>query len=95
MPPFPALASERIDFSRTRNKLRALQSVGVPYSYQDISTASSDEEGQSASIASGLRDEGIASVDSHSGIVALIAYLQHLGIRPDPAQVRVRDAVKP
>jgi cytochrome c oxidase cbb3-type subunit I/II len=88
MPPFPSLATDRVDFSRTAGKLRALRWAGVPYSARDIETAGADADAQSGSIASNLRDEGIATIDARSEVIALIAYLQRLGTKPSPAQTR-------
>jgi cytochrome c oxidase cbb3-type subunit I/II len=88
MPSFPSLATDRIDFSRTRNKLRALRSVGVPYSAGDVESSVDDASAQRVRIASNLRDEGIGTIDDRSEVVALIAYLQRLGTKADPARAR-------
>jgi len=47
MPGFPWLARHTIDASVTPKKLRALRSVGVPYTDAQIAAASSEVEGQS------------------------------------------------
>ena len=39
MPPFPALATDEVDASRTADKMRALRSVGVPYEAGEIESA--------------------------------------------------------
>jgi cytochrome c oxidase cbb3-type subunit I/II len=88
MPSFPRLAIDRVDLSRTADKLRALRWAGVPYSARDIETAGPDADAESAAIASNLRDEGIAAIDARSEVVALIAYLQRLGTKPSPIQTR-------
>jgi cytochrome c oxidase cbb3-type subunit I/II len=83
MPPFPALATDKVDSSRTASKLSALRAIGVPYESKDIDSAQTDEMAQATEIASNLRQDG-ANVDPQSEIVALIAYLQRLGVHPQP-----------
>jgi cytochrome c oxidase cbb3-type subunit I/II len=83
MPPFPTLATDKIDSSRTASKLSALRAIGVPYESKDIDSAQTDEAAQAAEIASNLRQEG-ANADPQSELVALIAYLQRLGVHPQP-----------
>jgi cytochrome c oxidase cbb3-type subunit I/II len=83
MPPFPTLATDKVDASRTADKLRALRSIGVPYDAKDIESAASDEKAQAQEIAENLRMDG-ANAQPDSEIVALIAYLQRLGVQPKP-----------
>jgi cytochrome c oxidase cbb3-type subunit I/II len=83
MPPFPTLATDRVDAARTADKMQALRSIGVPYEAREIESASSDEAAQGEAIASSLRKDG-ADADPHSELVALIAYLQRLGVHPQP-----------
>lgn len=45
MPAFPWLFEDEINSSRTPNKLKALQRLGVPYTDDDIATASEQTEG--------------------------------------------------
>jgi cytochrome c oxidase cbb3-type subunit I/II len=66
MPPFPFLAVDRVDVDRTAEKMRALRSVGVPYTAAEIAAAASDARAQ-------------GEVEPTSEIVALTAYLQRLG----------------
>lgn len=46
MPGYPWLDTNRIDASRTSRKLRALRSVGVPYTDEDIAGAGAAVEGK-------------------------------------------------
>jgi len=85
MPPFPALATDDVDASRTADKMRALASVGVPYASQDIDSAAKDESAQAAEIVSNLHTDGVGDARPSSELVALIAYLQRLGVHPQPA----------
>jgi cytochrome c oxidase cbb3-type subunit I/II len=84
MPPFFVLASDEVDLSRTETKMRAMRSVGVPYGAADLADARADAEAQGRDIAKNLQDDGAANVDAKSEIVALIAYLQRLGVHPQP-----------
>jgi cytochrome c oxidase cbb3-type subunit I/II len=84
MPPFPALLNDKVDSSNTSAKMRALRSIGVPYESKDIDSAQADETAQASQIADELRKDG-ANADPDSEIVALIAYLQRLGVHPQPA----------
>jgi cytochrome c oxidase cbb3-type subunit I/II len=83
MPPFPTLATDKIDMARTADKMRALRSIGVPYDAKEIENARADEKAQATEISENLRAEG-AKAEPDSEIVALIAYLQRLGVQPQP-----------
>ena len=84
MPPFPALATDDVDSTRTAAKMRALRSVGVPYTPTDIDGATSDQAAQATEIAASLHTDGVGEAKASSELVALIAYLQRLGVHPQP-----------
>jgi cytochrome c oxidase cbb3-type subunit I/II len=69
--------------ARTPDKLRAMRSVGVPYTPQQIASASADAHRAGEVIATGLGREAGADVAADSEMVALIAYLQRLGRVPE------------
>ena len=79
MPPYPHLQDNLIDFASTPDKLRAMRTVGVPYTPERIAAASGEAEQQAAHIVTGLAREAGAALDARSELVALIAYLQRLG----------------
>jgi cytochrome c oxidase cbb3-type subunit I/II len=81
MPPYAALAGDRVDFTRTANKVDAMKSIGVPYTDRDVASAAADAHAQGDAIASDLRTNG-ADVPADSEMVALIAYRQRLGTKP-------------
>jgi cytochrome c oxidase cbb3-type subunit I/II len=83
MPPFAFLAAAKVDASGTAGKMRALRSIGVPYEAAEIGSAATDEAAQGQEIADALRKDG-ADADPRSELVALIAYLQRLGVHPQP-----------
>ncbi len=78
MPPYPWLAEQDIDLSSTAPKMKALKSLGVPYSDEEISEANNDLSKQAQTISAGLKKDGIA-LDANKEMIAMIAYLQRLG----------------
>ncbi len=82
MPPYAFMARAPLDLSRTADKLRAMRTIGVPYTDADISHAVADARAQASEIARDLADNG-ARVGADRELVALIAYLQRLGRTPD------------
>jgi cytochrome c oxidase cbb3-type subunit I/II len=79
MPAYPWLFEQTIDPTLTAGKISALRTVGVPYADGYEGTANDDLNAQAAAISKNLKDEGI-EVMPETEIVALIAYLQRLGI---------------
>ncbi len=79
MPAYPWLFEQLIDKDATKGKINALRTVGVPYPEGYETEANVDLEKQAADIAASLEKDGI-SVASEAEIVAIIAYLQRLGV---------------
>jgi len=79
MPAYPWLFEQSIDKSVTRAKINALRTVGVPYAAGYENEANADLEKQSEKISASLKADGI-DVSPDAEIIALIAYLQRLGI---------------
>jgi len=80
MPPYPWLAANTLDTSRTPAKIRALRKVGVPYpeGYED--QAVDDLNAQAKGIADEVSKHPLITAEADTEIIALIAYLQRLGI---------------
>lgn len=78
MPPYPWLFEQAWDKDRLPAKIRAMQTLGVPYEEGYDSQALADAESQAKGISDGLATEGLR-VSPDTEIVALIAYLQRLG----------------
>jgi cytochrome c oxidase cbb3-type subunit I/II len=78
MPAYAFLTDTRIDFERTTEKVRAMRSVGVPYTAQQVQTAQDDAHRQALEVQESLKQAGIG-VSEDSELVALISYLQRLG----------------
>lgn len=85
MPAYTWLLKKETDVESIPNKINALRSVGVPYAIGYDKIAIKDFKAQAESIANGLRENGFGEVDgiqitSEKEIIALIAYLQRLGV---------------
>lgn len=78
MPAYQWLIDQKLDLSTTEAKLKAMQTLGVPYTNDEITNGNSHLNAQAEKIASGMQKEGI-SVESNKEIIALIAYLQRMG----------------
>lgn len=78
MPAYPWLFDDEVDKEVTPKKIRAMQTLGVPYENGYDQQAVSDLEAQAEQISKNLQDAKI-KVDKNKEIVALIAYLQRLG----------------
>ncbi|MCL4149169.1 UNVERIFIED_CONTAM: hypothetical protein GTU68_040457 [Idotea baltica] len=81
MPPYPWMLSDDLDISLTKKKIETLQFLDTPYpeGYEDI--AVEELQKQAKEIAVRLRSEGVRQPDlEKKEIVAIIAYLQRLGI---------------
>jgi cytochrome c oxidase cbb3-type subunit I/II len=79
MPPYPWLLTRDLDISTTAKKIRVMQSLGVPYPEGYDEMANDELMAQAAKIAGGLRNEGI-DIDDDKEVIALIAYIQRLGL---------------
>jgi cytochrome c oxidase cbb3-type subunit I/II len=79
MPAYPWLYEQVIDKSLTAGKIKALRTVGVPYADGYEQVANEELDAQAKKIVEGLKMEGYES-QPEAEIVALIAYLQRLGV---------------
>lgn len=82
MPAYPWLYTSKIDTSLTSAKIKAMKTLGVPYSDADITNADANLKEQALSVANKLVDEGVKenpSLLAEQEIISLIAYLQRLG----------------
>ncbi|HET9300599.1 MAG TPA: cytochrome-c oxidase, cbb3-type subunit I [Candidatus Polarisedimenticolaceae bacterium] len=79
MPPYPWLLRAPAAYGEVGARLRALHTVGVPYTPAQIASAEADARAQAKSIAAEIvAQQGPADLEDKQ-IVALIAYLQRLG----------------
>jgi len=79
MPPYAWLLERTIDTADVRASVRALKRVGVAYADTDVSGVAASVARQGQEIASRLAAAGIQTAPDRE-IVALIAYLQRLGV---------------
>lgn len=103
MPAYPWLASTRLDTRNFSDRLRALRSVGVPYSDEMIENAARDASGQAmpdsdAALALVERYGEATTISSFDNVPrelteldAVIAYLQILGGLVDPVELMAED----
>ena len=78
MPPYPWLEGQVLTTSNTKTKLRAMKTLGVPYTDYEIQDGNVALNKQAQEITKSLAKEGI-KVKPDREIIALIAYLQRLG----------------
>ncbi|MBA4311441.1 MAG: cytochrome C oxidase Cbb3 [Chlorobiaceae bacterium] len=78
MPSYPWLFTQDLDNSTLESKIRAMQSLGVPYPKGFDSLALTDLQSQAEIIAIDLQKQKIPA-DPSKEIIAVIAYLQRLG----------------
>lgn len=78
MPHYSWLIKQKLDTTTTAAKIRAMQTLGVPYRDGYDKVANMKLQEQSEAIAADLKKDNI-KVKSNKEIIALIAYLQRLG----------------
>ena len=78
MPAYQWLISQQLDTTTTASKIRAMQTLGVPYATDFDKAANVNLKVQADSIAKDLQENNI-KVNSDKEIIAIIAYLQRLG----------------
>ncbi|WP_238387870.1 cytochrome-c oxidase, cbb3-type subunit II, partial [Pararcticibacter amylolyticus] len=79
MPPYPWLIEQKLDTTTTSSKIVAMRKLGVPYEEGYESVANRDLGRQADAIAENLSKDNI-KVQSDREIIALISYLQRLGV---------------
>jgi cytochrome c oxidase cbb3-type subunit I/II len=79
MPSYSWLLTQNLDISSTESKIRAMQKLGVPYPAGFERTANDELMKQAQVITEDLQKNG-APVTADKEIIALIAYLQRLGV---------------
>jgi cytochrome c oxidase cbb3-type subunit I/II len=80
MPSYEWLFSKKTDFGVLPRKIRVMKALGVPYSDEDVSGAIDSAKAQAEKITQGLLSSGVPASIKDKQIIALIAYLQRLGV---------------
>ena len=78
MPPYTSLLDHDLDTSTTGSKIRAMQTLGVPYEEGYAERANEDLVKQEKEITENLKLDGIKT-PSNKEVIAVIAYMQRLG----------------
>ncbi|MBC8478869.1 MAG: cytochrome-c oxidase, cbb3-type subunit II, partial [FCB group bacterium] len=79
MPPYPWLIDGVLDVTTTAAKIRAMQTLGVPYPDGFDKNSVEILETQAREIAENLKSQGVQDAVWNTKIIALIAYMQRLG----------------
>jgi len=79
MPPYPWMFEDALSTKYTKAKIKAMITLGVPYSDEEYKNAVVDLNRQAEEIAADLNTDPNIKLKSDREIVALIAYLQRLG----------------
>ncbi len=80
MPAYPWLLTSDLDFDVIPSRMKAMQRLGVPYSDAEISSAVEMAQRQAAEIAGKIEEEQGRQGLETKKVVALIAYLDRLGV---------------
>lgn len=80
MPRYRWLYDSKIDYVSIKKKMQVMQALGVPYSDEEIQNGEQNAREQSAKISSGLVEAGAPEKVKDREVVALIAYMQRLGV---------------
>lgn len=79
MPEYPWLYEQSIDYSKTKDKINAMRTLGVPYEKGFEEMAEAAAKVQADSIVARVKTEKGIKANADREIIALIAYLQRLG----------------
>ena len=79
MPSYQWLATSTLDLSSTPKKIRAMQTLGVPYPEGYDMQSNQDLKDQAQKIVEGMVTMGVPDAKWNSKMVALLAYIQRLG----------------
>lgn len=81
MPNYGWLYQQKIDFDSLPKKMRVMNQLGVPYSAEEIANAIENAKTQATEFASSLLKDGEDSAElANKEVIALIAYIQRLGV---------------
>jgi cytochrome c oxidase cbb3-type subunit I/II len=93
MPAYAWLETEMVDISMTSKKMEVLRTLGAPYSDDEIARANADYAEQAISIVDNLKNDGVTT-NSDSELIALIAYMQRLGVDGKKAAAAQKQSTK-
>jgi cytochrome c oxidase cbb3-type subunit I/II len=86
MPPYPWLLTSQVQYNVIQPRMRAMQTLGVPYTDEQIDGAVEAAEQQAQEIAKKVLDQDASFTGlDDKDVVALIAYLDRLGVKAVPS----------
>jgi cytochrome c oxidase cbb3-type subunit I/II len=80
MPRYTWLYSNKLKIVDLQKKMRVMKNLGVPYSEEDMASAFTQLENQAKEITESLAEGGVSLEMQDKEVIALIAYMQRLGI---------------
>jgi cytochrome c oxidase cbb3-type subunit I/II len=86
MPSYAWLATQKLDPSLVKSRMKALKTLGVPYTDLDLDSAENNFTNEAQQIADRLKEQGGGENFQNKEVVALIAYLQSLGKQVEEGQ---------
>lgn len=90
MPSYPWLLVNKLETRLVQAKLKAMRKLGVPYSDENVEQALDDLKKQAKEIAERLKSQGGVTDVEDKEVVALIAYMQRLGMDFKKSQEKVQ-----
>lgn len=80
MPRYVWLFTSKIDYAGLPKKLEVMKALGVPYSADEIKNAAELAKAQAGTIAAELIAEGVPAKVEQMEVIALVSYMQRLGV---------------
>jgi cytochrome c oxidase cbb3-type subunit I/II len=93
MPSYPHLATDEIDWGSIDGKLSAMHTLGVPYDAQTLGHGADLARAQAKALADEIAAQGGPTDLANKDVVALIAYLQRLGVDYGKATAATKTAL--
>lgn len=80
MPRYTWLFDNKMDYSLLKKKMQVMVTLGVPYSEIEIENSVTTALAQAETISTGLVEAGVPAKIGDKEVIALIAYMQRIGI---------------
>jgi cytochrome c oxidase cbb3-type subunit I/II len=80
MPRYTWMFDNKIDYTSLEKKMQVMLTLGVPYTTEEIKNSVTHAQAQATTIANGLVESGVSPKIVDKEIIALIAYIQRIGV---------------
>jgi cytochrome c oxidase cbb3-type subunit I/II len=80
MPRYTWLFDNKIDYGPLEKKMSVMVALGVPYTPEEIQNGLANAQAQAKTIADGLAESGVPAKIVDKEVIALIAYIQRIGV---------------